>query len=690
MSIRYYIDFELNGLQQTQPVRPVDGGCSISQEVEDWKPRNKFEGKYKFQNIPSDAIFDYDLLKQIELDDPFQRIIFRAEKFINNTWEEIGRGHFVIGDCDVNDDRCFMEVTPEIDDKYTCIDDIKEKDFNFLSINPCPMYMVLNPANLEFFVCKKNMVVYTHPYQSGCPRPISTGIDWITPHHNNDFYGSTLTDNVIGLPYDMPAMINGNPQLTGTQNPAYSPTVIYTNDCFYSPVFPAYSYFPNPLNNYQFVNLVNLYRIYSNKFTRGDNTGLPPNYYTFEVETTWAIETTITLNDPLTNQPISPGAGWVAMYDVPYNGTWSATKWGREAFYNNQMYEFFISENHCDSFTWDLINPYSGDPANHLDIYRGRELSDVIQGLLNQAWDKSECKYTLKSQFYQDDINPYTGQKNVFYVLNDGSDCKAPIPTQPSSWNYLTLGRLLNNLKRIHQVEWYISGNDFIIEHISYFENGYAYTPQPQAIADLRGVVNIQSGKPEIIRTNKYSYDKSNIFPAEKFTNNNYVDFDFSPLTIEYDLTIGRAYTVKTESIDFVLDFSGIYNNPSSFSSTDIVMVGYRIEVIDPINGTTARIVVNEPGYRTNEEVTNGYLCLSNLFNRFWRHQRMLLQGDVVLLTENFVTTKGKILQTVSAKDCDLQYLNDYPQFITNLGQGRKISAKHNIQLATTEITILI
>ena len=68
----------------------------------------------------------------------------------------------------------------------------------------------------------------------------------------------------------------------------------------------------------------------------------------------------------------------------------------------------------------------------------------------------------------------------------------------------------------------------------------------------------------------------------------------------------------------------------------------------------------------------------------------MLLQGDVALVTENFVTTKGKILQTVSVKDCDIQYLNDFPQFITNLGQGRKISAKHNIQLATTEIQILI
>ncbi|MFH0864765.1 MAG: hypothetical protein V1904_01120, partial [Bacteroidota bacterium] len=330
----------------------------------------------------------------------------------------------------------------------------------------------------------------------------------------------------------------------------------------------------------------------------------------------------------------------------------------------------------------------TSQPAGHLDITRGRWLEDVI----NYYLGKSSCGLTLKSQFLFDPINPVLNNVNSIYILNDGSDVKSSgtISSTPAIWNFTTFNKILENLKTILHVQWYRDGNNFVIEHDLFFENGYSYTPNPQTTIDLTGIISKMTDLPEIVKTNKYTYDKGNIYRSEKISNGSFTDFDFSPLIIDYDLQIGKPDNIKTENIDFVLDFAGIYSNPGSYSNDAIVMVACRLEMIDPVNGTFHQVVINEPGYRTNEEVTNGFLCLSNLFNRFWRWQRMLKQGTVNGLIEQFHSETGKILQTVTIQDCNMEYFDQFTHFKTNLGTGRKISCKHNRQLKETELTILI
>lgn len=677
---KYYIEYSLSdGILQHKPVYPVDGGSTFSSEVVDWKERQKFDSKYKFKNQPAETIFDYDLLKTIEVDNPFNRIIFIVQKYISGSWDEVIRGHFVIADCEVNDDLCFYEVQPEVDDEYTCIDDIKDKEYNWLEVPVAPMYIVCNPTNLELFKCTKNYTVYTTEYHPGCGCPIYDDLSG-SPIHDNVQAGSTLTDNVVGLPYAFDALAGGTLSFGQDTNTAYHPLVILTNEDMLTPNFPAFVF--NPANvNY----IMNLYRIYTNRFIKTSYAGTP-NYYNFLVETTWCIESAITLNDPITGANVPPvGLGWVPAYQL-YQGGLLACKWMREPFYGNQYYSYYLSDDNCNDFTWTLLNPYSAQPAGHISMYRGRSLNEVVQYFLNKA----NCNLTLKSEFYQNDINPVTGDNNVFYLLNDGSDCKSPNATQPATFNLTSFDRILRNLMIIHNVRWCIKDGAFVIEHISYFENGYSYTNNNWSVTDLRTLISNQTEKPEIIKTNKYNYDRSNIYQTEKIENTNYLDFDFSPVIIDYALFISKSRNINQLNIDFVLDFAGIYGTPSNFSNDDIVMVAYRIVNVDPVNGNHLPVVINEPGYRTNEDVTNGYLCLSNLFNRFWRNQRQLLKGVMNGNNEVFNTQTGKILQTVTIKDCDLKYFKEFTLFKTNLGEGRKLSSKHNAQLETTEIKGLI
>lgn len=670
-NLRYHISYNAGAGQITKQVTPLDAGAAYSLSVDEYIRRAGLNATLIFYNEPSKSIFDYTKIKDAEQYDPFQEITLSIEQFQGGGWVLLCQSYFAPIDCEIDDNRCSAKVKPDIDDVYKCVYDDWENEYNVLAEVPvAPSYIINNPVNLEYFVCERTY--YNVP--TGCATGNPVILNYGTSYQQN------LFSPVDGMFYDFgPISPGANPNVYDTHQFYDTQTVLASAD-FYLPGFPYIS------NTQNIAYIISLYRIFRSEYTIiGCNT---LGECDLKCKTTWCIETAVTLNNPQTGAPVTPtGAGWLPLLTVTQSGL-PAVKWGREAFYDSPLppYKYIYMGGDCDYFFFELLNPYSQQPASSIYINRGRLLNDTIQMFLN----KSGCGLTLKSEFFQNSINPVVNQLNAFYILNQCTDIKTPTSTEAAIFMFLTLKKLMDNLAAIFDLRWHISGTDFIIEHISYYANGYTYLTSQIPIVDLRNRIAKQTGRQEIIFTNNYRYDVPNIYKSEKWTNSQYIDFDFSPLQVDYNLSIVKDAKIKETNIDFILDVAGVIASPADFANDGIVMTAYRISTINPQYGQLWPVCINEPGYRTGVDVTNGWLCLSNLFNRFWRHNRIRVTGTLNGQTENFITETKKIIQNVEVADCNCNFVDDNVLCQTNLGTGEIIAAENNLATGITSLTLKI
>jgi hypothetical protein len=691
--LAYQFQYTLGGLQKTTNCKPLVADLVVNKDSAEYRLEIKNNTKFTFVNNKSHNVADYDLLKNIEGEDIFARItllVYRGGAFQFKMY-------FSPVDCTFDDDRCVCEVTPVFWDDYVCLKNFWQKEYNVLSCgasDSTEVYDIVldNPAGLELFTCETVLPVYIE-CANGNPlyAQETFEIGQLTPLTIGMFGGEHET----GLYYDILGALGGQSSQPYSVHPAYQYRQIFTNECFYANNFP---YYNTDLAIIQ--RILSYWRIYKNEFIVLSEIG--SNWYNVKIKTTWCAETVFApyVNGQPDNATYDP-LGYINFKDDNVQGV-AGNWWGRQPFYNeymayggnydgNTIYSYFPTVYDCNHFEFQLKDPITWAPANETKIKVARKLTDVMQYILN----KSNCDLQIYSQFLTSNTNPVTQETNPTYYTCTVHDIKNSDLSELSSLtNLKSFETLLNWVCETFNLRWYIEPggafNKLIIEHLSYFENNLSYQYQNIAPVDLTHRPEHQTGQLEIIATNKYTYNVGEMFNTESWMFSQYYNYDFTKLNIDYNLNINKENTKKEISLNFVTDIAGIIAEPSKFQDDDLVLVACVT------NLGYLPVSVSEKGYRTNKTVTNGWMSLSNLYDRFYRNGRVKLTGTInkeavdYELTEEYLTTKDNRVQEITIRDCDGDVFFDKKRIKTFLGVGRVVTADYNAQKDVTTLNILL
>ena len=661
------IKFIASGTLGTQPfsrtVTPVYSSLSIYKKSKDYHTVTTISGELTFYNKGS--VSDYDFIKDCEANGISTKITI--DIYVDDELKETG--FFYPYQCDYNDDRCTATVSLNIDDDYTCLNNFMGKDFNiFDEVDAWGDYLITPSVNLYTKTVDQEMTIDCQNYPSGLrPREtygtsVATGLPFSTNQYATwSTFGYYLAFHSVAqtpLPQDV-TTDGGCPYCVTT-----------------------------PLNTTDHCNILSLARVTRSEYRLMEYVGLNVgnvDIYNAKVKTTWAWEYIITENNKTTYAQVLPatGDGWVDYKQYYYNGV-LCTLWIRTPYYSNQIYNYRNTFRSASYFIYELINPYV-DSIQTETIWRSRGVNDTIKMFLA----KSGCGLTLKSDFLQSDINPVTGTNNrlQFLQLNNCSDIKDAQSSEPATILNMNFGDLLDALTNLFNCHWFVDGEYFRIEHLSFFENGYSYSASSQPEYDLTTNIDKSTGKPELIASDKYSYNVENICSREKWTNINPVYYDFQNLQVYYDINSDNAEKVYATS--FITDLGGVLNFPSEYANSGCVIVAIEQVVVDLVSGETKWIVVDEVGVRSGFMVTNGHLCPANLFTNYWQHGRVLESGEFLNEQKIYASAINKRSQTITVRDCTDTV--QVPNIVkTGLGTGTVVATKYDLvkKVKTLDIEI--
>lgn len=220
-------------------------------------------------------------------------------------------------------------------------------------------------------------------------------------------------------------------------------------------------------------------------------------------------------------------------------------------------------------------------------------VTDVISYLLKEIGQPMN----VVSEFLNDE-NPIIN-KLIRLMITPKSNILAGEYTSPAQMAPITLGSVLSMLKNAFGLYWEIEDGNFIIEHISWFENGGTYNGVP-VIEDFTIYKDPRNGKPMLFGQNVYEFEKSEMPERYEYS---WMDdttdvFKGDPIIIRdksvedkvEDVTIGEF----TSDVDFML------LNPSACSED-----GFALMVCEPRDA----LVYNSSGVFYNDAMsgTNGY-----------------------------------------------------------------------------------
>lgn len=663
--IKFIASGTLGTQQFSRTVTPVYSSLSIDKRIQDYHTVTAISGELTFYN--KGAVRDYDFIKDCEANSISAKITI--EIYVDDELNETG--FFYPYQCDYNDDRCTASVGLNISDEYTCLNNFMGKDFNILDeVDAWGDYLITPVTQLFTYTVEEKMYVDVMQAPTWTPYVSYAGVPYsLNPYQQPSTFGFYSSDSVIAKAA-LPGMVTIN---GGCPYCVAAP--LNTTDHY------------NVLYASRFIKSEYDYISAAASYQRIDNNG---NVFTVDVwhmnvKTTWAWEYTITENDKTTLLQILPttGDGWIDYKQYYFHGI-LCTLWVRIPYYADQTYVYRNTFKSQNKFIYELINPYTNSVDTAI-IWRGRGLTDAIKMFLT----KSGCGLTLKSEFLLSDVNPVTGVNNhlQFLQLNNCSDIKDPQSSEPATILNMNFGELLDALKNLFNCYWFVDGEYFRIEHLSYFENGYSYTTNNQPTYDLTTNVDRSTGKPELISSDRYSYNVENICNSEKWTNVSPVYYDFQNLQIYYDIQSENEEKVYATS--FITDLGGVMNFPSEYANSGCVIVAIEQVVVDLVSGEKKWLAVNEVGVRSGFMVTNGHLCPANLFVNYWQNGRVLESGEFMNETKLYASVINKRTQTVTVRDCTDTV--QVPNIVkTGLGSGTVVATKYDLikKVKTLDIEI--
>ncbi len=146
---------------------------------------------------------------------------------------------------------------------------------------------------------------------------------------------------------------------------------------------------------------------------------------------------------------------------------------------------------------------------------------------------------------------------------------------QPAKKAPITLGQVFTMLSETMRLYWFIDDDSrLVIEHVSWFKNGGAYTGSPTVEYDLTTLCDPKNKKPWSFGTNKYNYDKIDIPERYEFSWMDDVTdaFDGFPIIMNSPF----VQKGKKESVtpgNFTSDVDYMLLNPSAISQDGFALM---------------------------------------------------------------------------------------------------------------------
>lgn len=674
------------GRNSTKEVFPQNGNTfavTWEKEEENAYFRKKLKGKMLFMG--EDFHWLYVFENSSYRCDPITLLI---EKKCSGDFSEFFLARLILNNADWDLDQCTCSVEAEEEDRYTCYNDNKDKEYNLLQLVYPKRVVGLVQGTLEYQGCFGNNPSNTSP---GDPQWCGAG-DVAEGWSIQSFYQSTPVQGGGG---DFPG--DG-----GTFNITWVREVITSSTPLTAPWISIggnqYAKYPNLYN----------YRSYGGQYDYG-----------YEYQVGGSIDNGMSLNDAI-HALISQSCYPMKVKSRFFN-------WDPDPLPNKNL----IDPLKMTSSAKLGLNGFvvaSADPndkvTDYIRVIPGTEIWLQNPGSLgenNFFYDKNKqlilqspatpgvsspvkiADVPLNAYYvrYEDygspttamiymgtgatgyqpyDYNNYvTGQKSKVdnLILFQKSDIKRPNGSGNASISNISLEKLVKDICNLFQLKWDIDEDgDFIIEHVSFFQKGVGLNLVGRFDERLR------AGK------RKYSYDIDNMPRKEVFQvlDDKYQNGDFKGVPIVYSNScVGKG---EKEDKDWIVesiltDVTFVLNNPSSDSQI-VSDDGFVLIACD----ANYNIISEAPILGGN--TLNNSLSWARLHVDYWRHERIFNRfsmNNVQTDALSVIPTKKGVKLDVTL--CCGEVFDPENKVMSELGEGIVSEASFDLHKENLSLTLL-
>lgn len=700
--------FSING-HSVNPIYKDDLSIDYEMESNQQFFRKRLSGKISFIRD------DYDWLDGQDFETEF---ILKIEQSTDRgkSWSELLQGKFMKTDCSWDVDNKKVEVQPDTYDDYNAVLDGLDKEYNLIKLCPeMARIQVDRRPLIQLYVPGQDVIscfvggtyweedvsesvddtdtlanTYHFARASVLREVVVTANDASVPGVAGIYYGGEgrwlKDDGLYYIQFDSMSIIPGADTnqyriyRTLTNEALYTAyeTVgggVIDGDLTFVPVLGGTAT-GNPTGT------VHKYDIWTRFLTNRDSVG---GSTTFDIPLTDIVPdnrnyrkclpysrdvAVITANR--SSEPTEYGMADDGNYYAPPTGYGKCYPIGRSAWQNASIWFDYEKYSYTDETngteTWTLK-----------DAYR---LSSVIQVLLSQ-FSNITHEGSFEYSIFLYTTLPSVKDDNFYLFLTPKSNFMHGNYDQPAQKAETTLGTILNALRDMFRLYWFIDNGKLRIEHISFFMNGGSYSPTAQIGADLTQLENVTNGKKWGYLTSNYEYDKADMPEQYQFAWMDDVSetFEGYPIVIRSKyVTTGKIEDVNISSITTDVDY--IMLNPSAISEDGFVLMAATSQSANNYKLPYKTFSIDGASLRAQ----NAYLSWIYLHENFWIYD---LPAKKVTINNSDMTLSHisrKKKQKVSFPT--LEELSTQKLVKTYLGNGQIEKISVNLSSRMNEVTL--
>lgn len=312
-------------------------------------------------------------------------------------------------------------------------------------------------------------------------------------------------------------------------------------------------------------------------------------------------------------------------------------------------------------------------------------IQDAIRALIKQIDPTLTHEATEEySKFLYAANNPISGAPFKVFITQKSNILKGEYD-RPAKKAETTLSDIMKMLRDTMKLYWFIDGDKFRIEHISYFMNGGSYTGNGTVGIDLTKLRYAKSGQLMTWKTNTVKYDKTDLPSRFEFswmddTTNTFAGF---PIDVKSNyVQEGKKEEVRVSNFSSDVDYMLL--SPGDFSQDGFALLGAtQIGGKWKLPFVTFNLVdKNNKKYTVNPQ--NGYMSFLHLV-KYYMHD--MPASEIEHGGDQTIRVRG--IKRSMTQDLSFTYdttPNPVQLITTDIGNGKPITMTED--LTTRQITV--
>lgn len=312
-------------------------------------------------------------------------------------------------------------------------------------------------------------------------------------------------------------------------------------------------------------------------------------------------------------------------------------------------------------------------------------IQDAIRALIKQIDPTLTHEATEEySKFLYAANNPISGAPFKVFITQKSNILKGEYD-RPAKKAETTLSDIMKMLRDTMKLYWFIDGDKFRIEHISYFMNGGSYTGSGTVGIDLTKLRYAKSGQLMTWKTNTVKYDKTDLPSRFEFswmddTTNTFAGF---PIDVKSNyVQEGKKEEVRVSNFSSDVDYMLL--SPGDFSQDGFALLGAtQIGGKWKLPFVTFNLVdKNNKKYTVNPQ--NGYMSFLHLV-KYYMHD--MPASEIEQGGDQTIRVRG--IKRSMTQDLSFTYdttPNPVQLITTDIGNGKPITMTED--LTTRQITV--